>query len=336
MIRQVAQNIANYSIDNGVTINDIELVSDDPKAVSISTSSLSSGTDYTLTISNVTDVAPIPNVIADNSTVVVSNTAPACQITFDEPLSAAWSYMINCEDGSGSVTIDDNINQLVVDASSGGCNTFYDDRDYWNGIISTPVSGDFEVYVQVMIPDGGETGSRGGLILGRNLSPGGPGIAAAVARAFKGEFRYYYDSDGDGLMDDWFKPGGHSDTTWLRMVRMGNTITSYYSNETEPLGWQELGSYDVGYGDQDLQISLAAAEMLMHFDNLYLSTCPTGDAGDKNHQTFHLILFLTNIQLMIRLLSATATSGLDVSFSVVSGPASVSGDVVTLTGSTET
>ena len=71
----------------------------------------------------------------------------------------------------------------------------------------------------------------------------------------------------------------------------------------------------------------------MHFDNFYISTGPMGDVGDKQHQTISFDSipdkYTTDDPFT---LSATATSGLDVSFSVISGPASVSGDTVTLDG----
>lgn len=326
-----AENLSNYSLDNGATINEIVLFPANPMAISISTSTLDLGLDYTVTISNVQDVAPIPNVIPDNSTIVVSNTVPACEINFDEPLSSAWSNIINCSDGSGSVYIDESAEHLVIDASSSSCNTYFD-RDYFNGIISTAVAGDFEVYVQAFTPDGGTSGGRGGIILGRNVSPGGAGIASAVMRNFKTEFRYYYDSDSDGLMDAWFSPGSHSNVTWLRMVRSGDTISSYYSN-SGPESWTLLGSYPVGFGDQPLQISLASSEQLMYFDNLYLSACPMPSVNDKLAQTitFHEIEDKVTTDAPFNV-TAYSSSGLPVSLEIVSGPATIDGNQISLNG----
>jgi len=62
-----AETAANYSIDNGVTVSGAVLGSD-LRTVTLSTSLHSSGSTYTLSVSNVRDQAASPNVIAPNST----------------------------------------------------------------------------------------------------------------------------------------------------------------------------------------------------------------------------------------------------------------------------
>ncbi len=66
-----AENITNYSINNGVTIDSITLIGD-MRTVIIKTSELTDGTDYEITISNVIDLAKTPNQIASGTVVPVS------------------------------------------------------------------------------------------------------------------------------------------------------------------------------------------------------------------------------------------------------------------------
>jgi len=62
-----AQAIANYSIDNGVTVSAAVLASDQV-TVTLTTSTLTENVEYTLTINNVRDRATMPNTIASNTT----------------------------------------------------------------------------------------------------------------------------------------------------------------------------------------------------------------------------------------------------------------------------
>ncbi|NNE83637.1 MAG: hypothetical protein HKN28_06670, partial [Alphaproteobacteria bacterium] len=59
-----AQNIANYAIDNGVTISAATLAADE-RTVTLDTSALTEGVEHTLTVNNVDDIAG--NTIAANS-----------------------------------------------------------------------------------------------------------------------------------------------------------------------------------------------------------------------------------------------------------------------------
>ena len=199
-----------------------------------------------------------------------------CFEYFENPLDAKWDTVINCDDGTGSVSADATVDKLHIDASSATCLTPFEDRDFWNGIISAPVSGDFEVVVkaEILTDSNWEAGARGGIILGRNVADGS-GIAAVHIRPKNNEYRFYYDSDGDGTQDGIDKPGTHDNTSWLKISRNGNVVSAY--TMCEGLGetaWQELGTHDIGYGDQPLTIALVGAELAIHFDSLYMSTCP--------------------------------------------------------------
>lgn len=66
--RNVAENTANYAINNGITISSATL-STSGEVVTLQTSSHSPGVVYILTVNNLIDRAPAPNFIAPNSTV---------------------------------------------------------------------------------------------------------------------------------------------------------------------------------------------------------------------------------------------------------------------------
>jgi len=147
--------------------------------------------------------------------------------------------------------------------------------------------------------------------------------------------RFYYDSDGDGLMDAWDKPGGHDGMVWVRMTRVGDVLTAYYST-VGPESWTEMASHNVGFGGQEMQIALASGEVQATFDSLYMSVCALSYGGTSKLSqtiTFDPIpdKLTTDAPFTV---SATASSGLDVSLSILSGPATISGDEITLTGET--
>ncbi len=76
LTRASAELPGNYALDNGVSVTGAVLEAD-LKTVTLSTSPLSSGTVYTVTVNNVEDRAPVANVIAANSTATFTYTAQA-------------------------------------------------------------------------------------------------------------------------------------------------------------------------------------------------------------------------------------------------------------------
>ena len=123
--------------------------------------------------------------LKDTATISITDVPGACLVTFDEPLHVMWDTLLNCQDASGSVYVDELNGKLVLDASSSSCNTFFD-RDYFNGIISPATKEDFDVYVKVDVSSSDySSGSRAGIIVGRNLSPGGAGVASVAVRPYK-------------------------------------------------------------------------------------------------------------------------------------------------------
>ncbi|MBI2609940.1 fibronectin type III domain-containing protein [Candidatus Giovannonibacteria bacterium] len=87
-----ATQISNYGISNGITISSASLGAD-LKTVTLSVSSLTAGTSYVLTVSNVKDRASLPNTILANS---------QTSFTFTSGLVAHWKF----DEGAGFVASD--------------------------------------------------------------------------------------------------------------------------------------------------------------------------------------------------------------------------------------
>ncbi|MCZ6788601.1 MAG: chitobiase/beta-hexosaminidase C-terminal domain-containing protein, partial [Chloroflexi bacterium] len=90
-----AEAVDNYSINNGVTVSSASLA-DDSSTVSLTTSTLSEGVTYTLTVNGVLDLSA--NAIATNS----QETFGFVAVSVPDGLIAYWPF----DDGSGSTTVD--------------------------------------------------------------------------------------------------------------------------------------------------------------------------------------------------------------------------------------
>ena len=104
-----SQTIGNYAINQGVTISNASL-SADQMTVTLTTSTLTTGVTYTLTVNNVKDIATIPNTILANSQIsftyttippTVSITSPVTGATFTAP--AAFQITASAAAGGGAV-----------------------------------------------------------------------------------------------------------------------------------------------------------------------------------------------------------------------------------------
>ncbi|NNE76038.1 MAG: PKD domain-containing protein, partial [Pricia sp.] len=103
-----AETAANYTVDNGVNVISAELQSDN-RTVILTTSSLSSGVDYTLTVSNVQNISGI-SVATDTYTFSVFNeiriNAGGPEITLSGNIFAADQFNLGGASFSQSVPID--------------------------------------------------------------------------------------------------------------------------------------------------------------------------------------------------------------------------------------
>jgi PKD repeat protein len=215
--------------------------------------------------------------ITDSVQITIVLPGSACTENFDDNyLSSMWTTIIQCEDSQGSVT--ETAGQLVIDAETSACNNFYSSpRKFFNGIISTPISGDFEVSVKVVSYSSTDAGSRAGIIISPDVSAYGTtdaaGLASVNTRPNDHQFRFYTDLNQDG----WFET---SDATtavntfpkWMKIVRTGDDVSGYYS--TDNSNWTLIGTRTIGYGTSAMEVALVAAQSSIVYDDLVFSTCP--------------------------------------------------------------
>ncbi|CAM4230433.1 malectin domain-containing carbohydrate-binding protein [Zobellia roscoffensis] len=152
-----AQTLANYAIDNGVTISSALLLSDQ-RTVVLSTSSLNSGVTYEINIKNVKNVSGIL-IIEDN-----------------HPLSTINAIRINV--GGGQTVLDDQI--FIADTYAGGGNQFDEDIPIDgttdDALYQTERFGTFSY--EIPVPSSGEYDIRlhfAELFFGVGSRPGNPG-----------------------------------------------------------------------------------------------------------------------------------------------------------------
>jgi len=80
-----AENVDNYSIDNGITVNSAQL-SVDGKSVILDCSEMVENVIYTVAVNGINDLADIPNIIAENTEIVLTHKS------FPEGLISYWSF----------------------------------------------------------------------------------------------------------------------------------------------------------------------------------------------------------------------------------------------------
>lgn len=219
--------------------------------------------------------------ITDSVMITISLPGTGCTENFDDnSLSSMWTTIIQCEDSQGSVT--ETGGQLVIDAETSACNNFYSSpRKFFNGIISTPISGDFEVSVKVMSYNSADGGSRAGIIISPDITAYGTSAAAGLAsvntRPSDDEFRLYTDVNQDGWLETSDGTGGVSTfPKWMKIVRTGDDVSGYYS--TDSTNWTLIGTRTIGYGSSPMEVALVAAQSSVVYDNLVFSTCPSTPA----------------------------------------------------------
>jgi hypothetical protein len=145
-----AGNRANYTLSGGATVSAVEVIGD--RSVRLTTSRLTAGTDYTLSIAGVQDTAATPNALAANTTATVATpiamrgglkfeafrgiTGTAVQMLLDDP-----KYQANTPDVVAFVT---NFSSRVVFPD--GPNNDYGGRI--SGWIVPPETAQYEFFVR--------------------------------------------------------------------------------------------------------------------------------------------------------------------------------------------
>ena len=164
----LAENIANYSVDQGVTVQSAEL-SVDGTSVLLKVSSLNLLTGYNLTVKDITDIAQNPNIMAPNPTTLVVILFDI--FDFDQTAEGPWSDIEHTTSTApkvpnGSIVLDGNITPeeyggfagtTVIGGIHGHINAWPADRSWNNPADSSFVfylaHDDTWVYVAVDVKD---------------------------------------------------------------------------------------------------------------------------------------------------------------------------------------
>ena len=98
-----SENVANYQVDNGVTLSSAVLEADNKTVILTMVSDMSEGTNYELRVDNVADRAPIPNPIVTTLTnifqYVFNNAMPVADAGTNQTMYVQSVVIL---DGSGS------------------------------------------------------------------------------------------------------------------------------------------------------------------------------------------------------------------------------------------
>ena len=222
-----ATNIGNYAFTDGLAVTGASL-NPDGATVILTTGPLVYGSNYSVVINGVSDLASIPNTIATNTTV-----------TFQ-----ALPYVpqdIGNPSVSSTVTVAGNgINVTAVGNDFGGNSD--------QGNFSCQVySGNFDVCVRVAELGLSDIFAKAGLMARENLMINARFAAVLATPAMNGTFFEWRDPAGSTANSTGSFPANYPNT-WLRLQRVGNTFTGYagYDGQT----WTELGSDTITMSNQ--------------------------------------------------------------------------------------
>jgi len=265
-----AENVANYSIDQGITIDSITLIGD-KKTVVLKTSDLTSGNDYTITINNVQDVSFTPNQIADNTTTIVS-------------------YKVKFRYLKFTMTKKGSLNPKVEEMRYIEKGTEYGTgKAYWGEGVSNPE--------EAFDANGGTVVSMGtNDVVGLDM-----GIGFEIA---PDSIKIQLDKSNGRNIEGFRVEGSNDYTNWTLLFEADTFLVQ---------GATHYIAFDLSALDPDSILTGAKSVQVIDFPAI-------GDQ-DINNSPINL--------------NATASSGLPVTYYVLSGPGSVSSDQLTLTDTGE-
>jgi hypothetical protein len=194
--KTTAETAANYSIDQGVTISSAKL-EDDPKIVTLTTSALSTGANYSLKVSNAKDDAG--SIIPANTTTgfTFRNPSPGAPYSYYEAASIT-SFADLASLTPKSTGINTNFN-LTPAQTSGNFALVY------SGLISTPKLGKYTFFITA--DDQGEIYIDDSLVITTNYSSGEKSNVVPLSADFhKITVRQFQNFGGQGLAVAWSGP----------------------------------------------------------------------------------------------------------------------------------
>jgi len=217
-----ATNRLNYQLNNGITISSATFASD-TRTINLVVSTLSFGTNYTITINNVRDRANTPNTIAANSTFIFQ-AVPYTAIDIGNPAQP------------GSMTVVSNGLNVVAGGTDIGAGSDQFQFSYQQR------TGDFDVQVRVALLTPSDVWAKAGLMAREDLSPYSRFAAVLGTPSVSGSFFESRDPAGAAATATGWFPANYSQT-WLRLQRVGNLFTGFASVDGRV--WKQLGSANI-------------------------------------------------------------------------------------------
>src|SRR6266540_2380287 len=217
-----ATNYLNYQLSGGIAVS-AAASGGDTRTIFLTTSSLTIGNSYTLTVNNVRDRAAVPNTILPNS-----------QVTF-----AALPYIpldIGNPAQSGSVSIATNGFDVV-----GGGNDIGSTTDQFQFAYQQR-TGNFDVRVRVQALDQIDPWTKAGLMARASLDSNGVFAGILTTPSLVGSFFESRPATGGTASLGSSIPVNHP-YTWLRLQRSANFFTGFASYDGQT--WTSLGSLSV-------------------------------------------------------------------------------------------
>jgi len=227
-----AANISNYSISRNISV--LSVATNGAQTVLLTVSPLTLGTNYTLTVSGVQDLASPPNTIK-----------PGSQITFVASEFALGT--VGTPSPAGSTTLLSG----GLDATGGGSIGGSAEAFQFNYLTMT---GDFDVSVRLQGLGLSSPFAKAALMARASLSPGSA-FAAAVATPSIGNC--FFDSRASQGASETVSgsfPVNYPNN-WLRLKRAGSIFTGYASFDGS--NWVQLGS--AGFTATPVYLGLAVA-----------------------------------------------------------------------------
>jgi hypothetical protein len=212
-------NRFNYALSGGASITRAEF-GGDARTILLTTSPLTYGINYTLTVNNVRDRAATPNVILGNS-----------QLTF---LTTDFTPQdIGGPAQAGSLTAVAG----GYDISAGGTGMGGTSDQFHFDYLQQ--SGDFDVKVRIESLSLSDTWARAGIMARETLTANSRHAAGLATPSLAGCFYQFRDTTGGNTTTVGSAPVNYP-YTWLRLRRVGSQFTAYAGVDGQT--WAQLGS----------------------------------------------------------------------------------------------
>jgi len=222
-----ATNAANYTFTNGLAIAGAALGANN-FTVTLTNAPLVYGSNYTIVINNIRDLASTPNTIAAN-TMVTFSVLPFVPQDIGGPAIAS--------------TVTYTTNGLNV-SSAGNYIGGYSDQFNFE---YQPQTGNFDVTVCLAGLGLSDLWAQAGLMARANLSAGSPFAAALATPGVNGDF-FAERATTSGLAVTSGSFPVNYPNTWLRLNRVGNVFTGFGSYDG--IHWTQLGAATIAMPSQ--------------------------------------------------------------------------------------